>query len=345
MKDNVDSPTSFLEDDEYEIEDILKVKRNKKDFYFFIKWKGYGLDECTWEPEKNLTNVTFLKKKINQLKKSLEMDPESKSNGNKNVEKLSALHQSKDGKERAAKLAKLSKEMQELQNVQSEIKNDSTLSKNSKRKRQVKETTEVEEENKERKTSLRSHTEKNEKPNNVSQRNKVSDRSKKINKKINESNQHSRNTKSRNSLSTGMDDNVNDSIDVSVNDEDKEETINGDYLFVEDVFSIRIKNNTAQFLASIKNATPQWIEESYVKRVGHLYYKVEDFKRFINKKWSKPKDHKLVVRNLHNVGQQLFISVGHNIDKKEILSLYPSQIIQALYPQELLEFLMARLRY
>lgn len=40
----------------YEVETIIdKRKKNGKEQYL-VKWKGYGLDQTTWEPKENLGN-------------------------------------------------------------------------------------------------------------------------------------------------------------------------------------------------------------------------------------------------------------------------------------------------
>jgi hypothetical protein len=55
-------PVVIDDDFEYEVEDILKHrlvksgKRNKQEF--LIKWKGYGFEHCTWEPQANLSNCS-----------------------------------------------------------------------------------------------------------------------------------------------------------------------------------------------------------------------------------------------------------------------------------------------
>lgn len=44
------------EEDEYEVERILKkrIERRTQRTFYLVKWKGYDLNECTWEPAENL---------------------------------------------------------------------------------------------------------------------------------------------------------------------------------------------------------------------------------------------------------------------------------------------------
>lgn len=41
-------------DDEYEVEKILKQKRVNGQPFYLVKWKGYDTSENTWEPIANL---------------------------------------------------------------------------------------------------------------------------------------------------------------------------------------------------------------------------------------------------------------------------------------------------
>ena len=42
------------DNDEYEVEKILKQKRINGQLFYLIKWKGYNTSENTWEPIVNL---------------------------------------------------------------------------------------------------------------------------------------------------------------------------------------------------------------------------------------------------------------------------------------------------
>lgn len=51
-------------DDSFEVEDILKHKLVKSKRYFLVRWKSYGPEDDSWEPEINLQCPTLLKKYI-----------------------------------------------------------------------------------------------------------------------------------------------------------------------------------------------------------------------------------------------------------------------------------------
>ena len=44
---------------EYEVEAILDVKKVGCGVKYLVKWSGYPVEENTWEPHRNLTNVTL----------------------------------------------------------------------------------------------------------------------------------------------------------------------------------------------------------------------------------------------------------------------------------------------
>ena len=52
----------MIEDDhlEFEVEAILNVKKVGCSMKYLVKWLGYPVEENTWEPCRNLTNVTLV---------------------------------------------------------------------------------------------------------------------------------------------------------------------------------------------------------------------------------------------------------------------------------------------
>jgi reverse transcriptase-like protein/integrase-like protein/chromodomain-containing protein/aspartyl protease len=54
------------DDTEYEVEQILDTRKHNKERQWLIKWKGYGHEENTWEPIKNLTNCQPLLRQYRQ---------------------------------------------------------------------------------------------------------------------------------------------------------------------------------------------------------------------------------------------------------------------------------------
>jgi len=42
---------------EFEVEEILDRKQKGRKVLYFVKWKGYGMDDATWEPKENLGNA------------------------------------------------------------------------------------------------------------------------------------------------------------------------------------------------------------------------------------------------------------------------------------------------
>ena len=42
--------------DEYEVEKILTRRGENDHLQYLIKWKGYPMDDCSWEPASNLKN-------------------------------------------------------------------------------------------------------------------------------------------------------------------------------------------------------------------------------------------------------------------------------------------------
>lgn len=69
--------------DEFEVELILGKKVRNDQVLYRVKWKGYDMRYCTWEPEENLSNCP---KKIEAFEKSLEDESESEQAGSESEE-------------------------------------------------------------------------------------------------------------------------------------------------------------------------------------------------------------------------------------------------------------------
>ncbi|SBS90863.1 heterochromatin protein 1, putative (HP1) [Plasmodium ovale curtisi] len=270
-------------DEEFEIGDILDVKRKKNGFIYLVKWKGYSDDENTWEPESNLLHLTDFKKKMEYLKSIYLNKIDRTSSDSKIMKKSNVQLFGQD----------------DMGNILIKSKGRTSLiSKKRGHKRGM--------------------------------RNRMGNRI--------------GNKSSASSVTDGSLKKSDDDDNQSIKKENSSNNYNNTLLNIEDVYSVRIKNRKMEFLASLKNASPQWVEESNIRSTGHLNIKVNDFKKYIKRKKTS-KGSRIVIKNLHNVGDELYISVIHNINNKEIHSLYPSKVIEYIYPQELLNFLLSRLRY
>ena len=53
---------------EYEVEEILDSKLHRRKLKYLVKWKGYGSEENTWEPEENLTHAKRLIEEFHRRK-------------------------------------------------------------------------------------------------------------------------------------------------------------------------------------------------------------------------------------------------------------------------------------
>ena len=40
----------------YEVENILKHRRRGRGYQYYVKWKGYPIEEASWEPEEVFSN-------------------------------------------------------------------------------------------------------------------------------------------------------------------------------------------------------------------------------------------------------------------------------------------------
>jgi len=60
-------PIIINKEEEFEVEEILDVRKYYGKIQYLIKWKGYQLSDASWEPESNL-NCPELIKKFNENK-------------------------------------------------------------------------------------------------------------------------------------------------------------------------------------------------------------------------------------------------------------------------------------
>ncbi|KAF8679839.1 hypothetical protein RHS04_03732 [Rhizoctonia solani] len=67
---NCPPPVTIDGEEEYEVEGITDAKERNGEWFFQVKWKGYGSEENTWEPQENLKNAKkFLEKYKKDMKK------------------------------------------------------------------------------------------------------------------------------------------------------------------------------------------------------------------------------------------------------------------------------------
>ena len=44
--------------DFYNVETILEKRKFEGQLFYLVKWRGYGYEECTWEPKENIATAT-----------------------------------------------------------------------------------------------------------------------------------------------------------------------------------------------------------------------------------------------------------------------------------------------
>jgi len=55
---------------EYEVEEILAHRRRGRGHQYLVKWKGYGMEENTWEPLSNLWGAKDLVEEFSRRKQT-----------------------------------------------------------------------------------------------------------------------------------------------------------------------------------------------------------------------------------------------------------------------------------
>ncbi|QRW23144.1 Retrotransposable element Tf2 protein [Rhizoctonia solani] len=68
--ENRPPPVTIDREEEYKVEGITDAEEQNRKWFFRVKWKGYGSEENTWEPQENLKNAgKILKKYKEEMKK------------------------------------------------------------------------------------------------------------------------------------------------------------------------------------------------------------------------------------------------------------------------------------
>ncbi|KAF8750839.1 reverse transcriptase [Rhizoctonia solani] len=68
--ENRPPPVTVEGEEEYKVEGITDTEEQNGKWFFRVKWKGYGSEENTWEPQENLKNAgKILKKYEEEMKK------------------------------------------------------------------------------------------------------------------------------------------------------------------------------------------------------------------------------------------------------------------------------------
>ncbi len=75
-----------MKEEFYNIERILDRRKVKGNYEYKVKWEGYPMNQCTWEPIKNLENVRILIEqydKAHPIMNDVEDTPKKKGNYNR----------------------------------------------------------------------------------------------------------------------------------------------------------------------------------------------------------------------------------------------------------------------
>jgi len=97
------SKAKKAEEETYIVEEILEKKKIKGRYLYKVKWVGYPLDQCTWEPAKNLDNVRYM---VNEFNKEHRQEEDDESDKEDNEEGESEGEEEEEEEEREAKSPK-----------------------------------------------------------------------------------------------------------------------------------------------------------------------------------------------------------------------------------------------
>ncbi|QRW24195.1 hypothetical protein RhiXN_10519 [Rhizoctonia solani] len=67
--ENQPPPVTMDREEEYKVEGITDMEERNRKWFFRVKWKGYGLEENTWEPRENLKNAKKILKNFEKAMK------------------------------------------------------------------------------------------------------------------------------------------------------------------------------------------------------------------------------------------------------------------------------------
>ena len=88
------------EENFYEVEKILNRRKVRGKFQYLIKWKGYSMNECTWEPLSNLENIKYFVDKFDAEMDGITYNDDNKENENKEQEESGGSIESKEEKQK-----------------------------------------------------------------------------------------------------------------------------------------------------------------------------------------------------------------------------------------------------
>ena len=86
----------MTEPEYYDVEKIIDRKKIRGKYLYLVKWKGYSMNECTWEPIDNLENVKRIIDEFNSKYKTKEKEKEKVKKIEKNNEKTNEKINIKD---------------------------------------------------------------------------------------------------------------------------------------------------------------------------------------------------------------------------------------------------------
>ena len=76
----------------YQVEEILDERRGNGGREYFIRWRGFTVEDCTWEPERNILNPNFVRKyEIDRVTEKMVVTEDAKINSSVTSRVVAAL--------------------------------------------------------------------------------------------------------------------------------------------------------------------------------------------------------------------------------------------------------------